>query len=153
MTVPCIQWGLVIHMHITVQSYDLNQCWLTSKGTHRKKLVWYLDQNIETMFQSYAIKMLLAISGLICSDLNMLTHWGRDKMDANSQTTFSSAFSWMKIFEFRLKFHWSLFLRVQLTYSSIGSDNGLAPSRGQAIIWTNDGLFTDAYMHHSASMS
>ena len=37
--------------------------------------------------------------------------------------------------------------------SSIGSDNGLAPSRRQAIIWTNDGQFTDAYMRHSASMS
>ena len=24
-------------------------------------------------------------------------------------------------------------------YSSIGSDNGLAPTRRQAIIWTNDG--------------
>ena len=44
-----------------------------------------------------------------------LTHWGRDKMDAISQTTFSSAFSWMKMFEFRLKFHWSLFLGIQLT--------------------------------------
>ena len=44
----------------------------------------------------------------------ILTHWGRDKMDAISQTTFLSAFSWMKIFEFRLKFHWGLFLRVQL---------------------------------------
>ena len=28
---------------------------------------------------------------------------------------FPSAFSWMKMFEYRLKFHWSLFLRVQLT--------------------------------------
>ena len=45
----------------------------------------------------------------------LLTHWGRDKMDAISQTTRSSAFSWMKMFEFRLRFHWSLFLRVQLT--------------------------------------
>ena len=27
-----------------------------------------------------------------------------------------------------------------LQYSSIGSDNGLAPVRQQAIIWTNDGL-------------
>ena len=43
------------------------------------------------------------------------THWGRDKMDAISQTTFSNAISWMKMFEFRLKFHWSLFLRFQLT--------------------------------------
>ena len=44
-----------------------------------------------------------------------LTHWGPDKMGAMSQTTFSSAFSWMKLFEFRLKFQWSLFLRVTLT--------------------------------------
>ena len=41
----------------------------------------------------------------------------RDKMDAISQTPFSSAFSGMKMFEFRLKSHWSLFLRVQLTIS------------------------------------
>ena len=27
------------------------------------------------------------------------------------------------------------------------------PARRQAIIWANDGLFTDAYMRHSASMS
>ena len=38
-------------------------------------------------------------------------------------------------------------------YSSIGSDNGLAPVRRQAIIWTNDVKFTDAYTRHSASMS
>ena len=37
------------------------------------------------------------------------------QMDAISQTTFSNAFSWMKIFEFRLEFYWSLFLRFQLT--------------------------------------
>ena len=44
-----------------------------------------------------------------------LTHGGRDKMYAISQTTSSSAFSWMKMYEFLLTFHWSLFLRVQLT--------------------------------------
>ena len=44
-----------------------------------------------------------------------LTYWGRDKMAAFSQTTFSNAFTSMKMFEFRLQFHWSLFLRVQLT--------------------------------------
>ena len=44
-----------------------------------------------------------------------LTHWGRDQMDAFSQTTCSRAFSWMKMFEFRLKFHWRLFLRFLLT--------------------------------------
>ena len=44
-----------------------------------------------------------------------LTHLPLDKMDAISQTIFSDAFSWMKKFDFWLKFHWSLFLRVQLT--------------------------------------
>ena len=45
----------------------------------------------------------------------VLTHWGRDSMGAISQTTHLNTFSWIKIYEFRLKFHWSLFLRVQLT--------------------------------------
>ena len=48
---------------------------------------------------------------VICS----LTNWGRDKMAAIFQTTLSNAFSWMNVLEFRLKFHWSLFLRIQLT--------------------------------------
>ena len=45
----------------------------------------------------------------------LLTHWGRDKMASIFQTTISIAFSWMKMFKFRLRFHWSLFPRVQLT--------------------------------------
>ena len=36
-------------------------------------------------------------------------------MDAVSHTTHSNAFSWMKMLEFWLRFHWSLFVRVQLT--------------------------------------
>ena len=46
--------------------------------------------------------------------LSILTHWGRDKMAAIFQTTFSNAFSWMKMFKFRLRFHWSLFPRVPI---------------------------------------
>ena len=55
----------------------------------------------------------------------------------------------MKMSEFWLTFHWSLFLRVQLAIIHIGLDNGLAPTRRQAIILTNDGYFTEAYMRHS----
>ena len=47
--------------------------------------------------------------------ITTLTHWGRDKMAAVSQTILSNPFSWMKMLEFRLKFHRSLFLGVQLT--------------------------------------
>ena len=42
-------------------------------------------------------------------------HWSRNQMAAISQTTFSNAFFWMKMYEFGLRFHWSLFLVVQLT--------------------------------------
>ena len=44
-----------------------------------------------------------------------LTHWGRDKMAAIFQTKFSNAYSWIKMLTFLLRFHWSLFPRVQLT--------------------------------------
>ena len=44
----------------------------------------------------------------------VLTHWGRDEMAAVFQMTFSNTFCWMKIYEFRLKFHKSLFPWVQL---------------------------------------
>ena len=58
-------------------------------------------------------------------------------MAAISQTIFPDAFSRMKSFKFWLKIHWSLFLKVQLTITNIGLDNGLGPNRRQAIIWTN----------------
>ena len=42
---------------------------------------------------------------------------------------------------------------INREYSGIGSDNGLAPTRRQAIIWTNGDYFTDTCMRHPASMS
>ena len=44
-----------------------------------------------------------------------LTYWGLDKTDVISQTTFSNAFSLVKMYECRLRFHWSLFLMFELT--------------------------------------
>ena len=38
-------------------------------------------------------------------------------------------------------------------YSRIGSDDGLVPSRRQAIIWANEDQFIGAYMRHSAAIS
>ena len=69
-----------------------------------------------------------------------LTYWGRDKMPDILQTTFSNAFSSMKMLEPLLKFHWNLFPGVQLTISHHWFRYGLVPVRRQAIIWTNDGL-------------
>ena len=52
-----------------------------------------------------------SISELMTGLINHLT---LDKMATISQTVFSAAFSWMKRFVFWLKFHWSLFPRIQL---------------------------------------
>ena len=43
-----------------------------------------------------------------------LIHWDRYQTASILQTTFSKALSWMKMFEFHLRFHWSLSLGVQL---------------------------------------
>ena len=44
-----------------------------------------------------------------------LTHLPLEKMATISKMIFSDAVSWMKSFVFLLNFHWSLFIRVQLT--------------------------------------
>ena len=49
----------------------------------------------------------------------MLTHWGRDKFAVISKTILSNALSWMNMYKFRLRFHWSLFPTVQLTLSEL----------------------------------
>ena len=77
----------------------------------------------------------------------IVTHWNLNKI-ANISQTYWNAFSWMKLIYFASIFQWSLFLTHwglvthicvnKLTI--IGSDNGLAPARRQAIIWTNDGI-------------
>ena len=51
-----------------------------------------------------------------CFELNQYVNTLRPKQDGRHfQTTFSNAFSWMKIFNFRLRFPWRLFPRFQLT--------------------------------------
>ena len=46
---------------------------------------------------------------------SLLIHWGWDEMAAISQRTPWSAFSWMKIYELRLKYLWILFPGAQVT--------------------------------------
>ena len=68
-----------------------------------------------------------------------LRHIPLDKMAAISKTTISDAISWMKSFVFWLRFHWSLFLRFQLTIFQHWFRQWLGTSRCQAIVWINDG--------------
>ena len=67
----------------------------------------------------------------------MLTHRGQDKMAAFSQTTFQMRFWEWKYLNFDYNFTEACFEGSNWQYASIGSDNGLAPKRRQAFIWTN----------------
>ena len=82
-----------------------------------------------------------------------LTHWGRDKMVAIFQTTFSNAFCLMKMYEFRLRFYWNVVpmgpvinipaLLQRMAWRLIGDKPLSEPKVTQ---------FNDAYMRHPATM-
>ena len=91
-------------------SYYLNQCWPRSMSLYDITRPQWVKWNSQaaSFFHSCHLSPHKSMR---------LTHWGRDKMDAISQTTLWNTFSWMKMWEFRAKFHWSLFLGVQLAIS------------------------------------
>ena len=126
------RWWLVAWL---VSSHYQNQCWniVTCHSNLRNKLQWNFERSSyifiqENAFENVIWKTAAILSCPQCVEvLSMyhsmsywqtytqhLTHWGKDKMADISQT-FSNVFSWMKIYEFRLTFHWSLFLRVKAT--------------------------------------
>ena len=60
-----------------------------------------------------------------------LTFWGRGTIAAISQTTFSNAFSWMKMYEFRFRFPWNVFPRFELNIHIL--------ALVQIIVWRRQG--------------
>ena len=99
-----------------------NIYFLMSPVTHRSLFLWVPEHwnefqhwwfySLEILQWVSRCRWLVADGYLFNFSFNTLRP---RQMDVISQTTFSSAFSWMKMFELRLKCHWSLFLRVQLT--------------------------------------
>ena len=75
------------------------------------------------------------------TNTNTNTHWGRDKIAAILQMTYSNSLYCKKIVS---NFTENCFQRSNLPQASIGSDNGLALSRQQAIIWPMMAQLTDA---------
>ena len=64
----------------------------------------------------------------------ILTHWGPDKMIAIFQTTFSNAFSWMQIYEFRLNFTEVCLQGSNWQYiPTLVQINGLAPASNKPL--------------------
>ena len=97
-----LYWGLT---HKKLETHD---CALSTVAADALVL---LNQTLS----NYSAEYIFIVLDQSPAEISQLTHWGRDKIDAISQTTFWSAFPWIKMFEFRLKFHWNLIVRVQLT--------------------------------------
>ena len=75
---------------------------------------WFLERF------NYVLRLFLCFQKHCLPELGMpppmfKTHSNRDKMAVIYLTTFSNQFSWMKMYKFWLRFHWSFFPRVQLT--------------------------------------
>ena len=110
-------WTKFIHVHIRkcIWKCCLRNCdnfaWI-SRCYHRTYFITWCVINV--FGEDKCPKGIAQHVLKICSFVDILTHWGRDEMDI-SETTFSNVFSSIKMFEFRLQFYWSLFLRDQLT--------------------------------------
>ena len=98
---------------VQLVQYPCTFCAIPTNSEHMPATV------VVTSTWAFVKRTAVTIRSLYASTMTLkgryLTHWGRDKMAAISQTTRSNAFCWMKMLEFRLIFHWSLFLRFQLT--------------------------------------
>ena len=108
-TLPWPKWGSRTNNH-SLERKHMNVYW--------RKVNISLDNDL-AMEEVQAIILTDDDSDFqyICGFLGLResTLWGWDKMDTILQTAFSNAFSIMKMYEFQLIFHWSLFLRVKLT--------------------------------------
>ena len=119
--------------------------------------LWYTSQNSDTWQSSSPLQHIYSRLVLIqwgtSLQSNIVSHWlganpksalfshlPLDKMAAISQMISSDAFSLMKVLYFGLNFTEVCYLGSNWQYPSIGLDNGLAPNRWQAIIWTTADL-------------
>ena len=77
---------------------------------------WLFQSSLKrwNCLNSFPTSPVFSLMGNVHTNACLVNSLRPRQMDAISQTTFPSVFSWMKMYEFRLKFHWSLFLRVQL---------------------------------------
>ena len=105
-------------LNIKMSSYQYRDSYVKDKTVSRPSYLWHGNPNTWERPSLYWDGPLAPEAGpcfnIKTSAWKWLTH-DLNKMVTILQTTFSNAFSWMKMYEFRLRFHWSLLLRVQLT--------------------------------------
>ena len=98
-------------------------------GASDQEYAWYSPGNKQNINNYHDIVITLIVSN------GWYRLWGQDEKANITQTTFSNVFYSINMFEFQFKFHQG----SNSQYSSIGLNNGLAPTRQKAIIWTKNG--------------
>ena len=160
-------WGLLIQIckwigpqlvqvmscHLMAPTHHLNQRWLIFNCTIRNKIQCDLNQNMSFLWRNCNWECLQK-SFPFCSGINVLTHWGRDKMaaifpDDIFKCIFLNENTWIPI-------------KISLKFVLKGPINNI-PALVQIIAWRLPGdkplsepmlvWFTDTWMRHSASMS
>ena len=107
-------------------------CWCIGlhkrKGVVRRRCRRFWNDLIWLEFTGRLVLKVIAIRvTTVLTDIG-LTRWGRDKMAAIFPDDIFKCIFLMTEYGFRIKFHWSLLLRVQLTISQHWLNYGLAPA-------------------------
>ena len=113
----------------------VNECLEATEGIYNDAKIWGFDRQKVILAGNASTQRVV----IPASHIQVLNHWGQDKMATISQTKFLKALTWLKIYEFWLTIYWNLFLMVPLKIFSTGSDNVLAPTTRKAIVGTNAG--------------
>ena len=107
---PCGEW-IYVYFCGVISSMKHSQRWIEWFCRVTKSIHSVITHQQFTTWKMLCILVLIQDSQPNCP---CMTHWGRDKMTAIFRT-FSNAFSWMKMIIFRLRFHWNLFPKAQIT--------------------------------------
>ena len=100
---------------LNLDNFNINPILLSSNISSKAKQI--IAHGCPTCQMDWEVSVRHCLCLGFSKPVNVLTHWGWNKMADILQTPFWNVFSWVKMFDFRLKFHWMLLLRVQLTIS------------------------------------
>ena len=127
-----MSWTQIHHVKaccLRIQSKCLNRCWLFFQLSENSVMTYFIHHASRS-------RLVLVMLWRLFDPLNTLRPRQNGRHFADD--TFKRIFL-MKMLEFWLNFTEVCSQRSNKQYSSIGSGNGLAPTRRQAINWTNGG--------------
>ena len=113
-TLTCLKWAQQVMCSKSVVQMDFKRVQSLPGNVGLSKWFFgWLKTHVDIHDERFTVWFVLEIKWCLCIGRSgmwicHLPYWSRDKTASISQKTFSSAFSLIKMFQFRLRFHWSL---------------------------------------------